>query len=74
MEGSRMSKSRQSQIEAAAYSACAQTDHNGEPYYVENCELICYEPVGGDGAPTGYLPYPMEWTAAKQALESWSAK
>jgi hypothetical protein len=34
----------------------------------KNCELISYEPVGGDGAPSGYLPYPCDSEFVRQAL------
>jgi len=38
-------------------------------WYTENCELIAYEPVGEDGAPSRHLPYPMEWTQAQETLK-----
>ena len=38
-------------------------------WYTENCELVAYEPVGGDGGPSRHLPYPMEWTQAQETLK-----
>lgn len=40
-------------------------------YYIENCEPIFYELIGGDGAPTGHLPMPGDWDIANKALSKW---
>jgi hypothetical protein len=40
-------------------------------WVLENCEFLTYEPVGGDGAPTGYLPFPFEPVALRKALADW---
>lgn len=37
-------------------------------WYMENCEVCAYELMGGDGAPSGYLPYDEKWTKAKETL------
>ena len=37
-------------------------------YARDSYELVGYELVGGDGAPSGHLPYPADWTFADKAL------
>lgn len=38
-------------------------------WYIENCEVVRFELVGGDGAPSGYLPYNYDWKQLEKALE-----
>jgi hypothetical protein len=85
-----MTPSRQSQIEAAAYSACTQADHNGEPY---PCQITFDGFKAGakfaDDTPSERVlmlvaaletyamtneTFPEYGDVARQALESWSAK
>jgi hypothetical protein len=37
-------------------------------YIEKNCELICYELIGGDGAPSGHLPYPQDMEFIRKTL------
>ena len=37
-------------------------------WYTKNADVCFYELAGGDGAPTGYLPYPGNWDRAENAL------
>lgn len=41
-------------------------------YIEKNCELIGYELIGGDGAASGYLPFPQEMGFIKEALEQFN--
>ncbi len=36
-------------------------------YYMDNCAVCAYELAGGDGAPSGYIPYDERWVKATQA-------
>lgn len=64
---------RDAQKELAAEKQRSAKAYKLLKYYTENCELIIYDQIGGDGAPVGYVPFPMEWTEANKLLAEYSA-
>lgn len=50
------------------------TEYRAALEYIENSDVCFYELAGGDGAPSGYFPYPGNWEKARAVLSKHDKK
>jgi hypothetical protein len=60
--------------ENATLRECLKEATKDLEYIYKNCELCEYELVGGDGAPSGYLPYPHDMKFIAETLAKIKSK
>lgn len=58
--------------ELAAEKAKSQKLFEALEYINKNCELIAYDLIGGDGAPSGHIPYPHDMGFISRALAEYN--